>query len=92
MDRGGVVDRQDVGADVDGEHQFGAAEDDRLDLALAELGDQRLELALAVADDAAGGELLEDDPVDFVDPFGLDRDERDSARVEPAADMAPPSS
>ena len=65
MDRGRVVDRQHVGADVDREHQLGAAEDDRLDLLLGKLGDQRLELALAVADDAAGGELLEDDPVDF---------------------------
>ena len=65
VDRGRVVDRDDVGADVDREHQLGAAEHHRLDLLLGKLGDQRLELALAVADDAAGGQLLEDDPVDL---------------------------
>ena len=54
VDRGGVVDREDVGADVDGKHQLGAAEDDRLDLLLGKVGDQGLQLALAVADDAAG--------------------------------------
>ena len=66
VDRGRVVDRKHVGADVDRQHQLGAAEDDRLDLLLGELGDQGLELALAVADDAAGGEFLEDDAVDLV--------------------------
>ena len=65
MDGGRVVDRQDVGAGVDGEHQLGAAEDDRLHLLLGQLGDQSLQLALAVADDAAGGELFVDDAVDL---------------------------
>ena len=57
-----------IGADVDRQHQLGAAEHDRLDLLLGELGDQRLQLALAVADDAAGGQLLVDDPVDLAAP------------------------
>ena len=35
VDRGGVVDRKDVGAHVDGEHQLGAGEHDRLHLLLA---------------------------------------------------------
>ena len=68
VDRGRVVDRDDVGADIDREHQLGAAQHHRLDLLLGELGDQRLELALAVADDPPDGELLEDDPVDLLHP------------------------
>ncbi len=76
MDGGGVVDRQDVGADVDRQHQLGAAENHRLDLLLGELGDQRLQLALAVADDLPAREFLEDDAVDFGDPRLVDRDER----------------
>ena len=65
VDCGRVVDWNDVRADVDCKHQLGAAEDHGLDPLLGELGDQGLELALAVADDPAGGELLEDDPVDL---------------------------
>ena len=55
--RGGVVDREDVGADVDRQHQLGAAEDDSAGTSrLGEFGDQSLELALAVPDDAADGQ------------------------------------
>ena len=69
MDRGGVVDREHVGAGVDCEHQFGAAEDDRLHLLLCEIGDERLELALAVADNAACTQFLINDPVDLPQRF-----------------------
>ena len=71
MERGGVVHRQDVGAGIDRQHQFGAAKDDRLDLLLAKLGDQRLELALAVADHAPGGELVVDDAIDLLAQSGV---------------------
>ena len=69
MERGRVVDRKNVGADVYGQPQLGAAKHDRLYLLLAELGDQRPQLALAVADDASGGQLLEK-----VRNFGKDSD------------------
>ena len=68
---GGIVDWQDVGSRVDGQYKLSAAQHDRLDLLLGELGDQALQLALAVADDAAGGELFVDDAVNFTGPAGL---------------------
>ena len=70
MNRGRVVNGKDVCLGVDGEDQLGAAEHDRLHLLLGKLRDQRLQLALAVADDAAGGELLVDDPVDLGSRLG----------------------
>ena len=86
MDLGRVVDGKDVGPGVDRKHQLGAAEHDGIDPAFRKLGDQGLELALAVADDLSSGELLEDDAVDLVDPLLLDRDERDPAILQPAAE------
>src|SRR5437667_8363597 len=68
VDPGRIVDGKDVGAHVHRKHQLGAPEHYRLDALFGELRDERLELALAVTDDAAGGELFEDDPVDFADP------------------------
>jgi hypothetical protein len=65
MDCGRIIDRDDVGPGVDGKHQLGAAEHHRLNLLPGKLDDQSLELALAVADHAAGGELFEDDPVNL---------------------------
>jgi len=87
VERGRVVDRNDVRPDIDSEYQFGAAEHDCLHLLLGEIGNQRLQLALAVADDPACGQLFENDSVDFADPAWLDRREADAARFEPAADV-----
>jgi hypothetical protein len=85
VDRGGVVHRKHVGAHVHGKHQLGTAEHDRLDLLLGKLGDQRLQLPLAVAHHPSGGQLLEDDPVDLADPLGRDRREGYAAAFEAAA-------
>jgi len=85
VNRGRVIDRQDVRPNVDRQHQLGTAKNDRLDLALAEFRDECLKLALAVADDPAGGELLKDDPVDLRDPFRLDGREGDPASGDPVA-------
>src|SRR5579884_4014486 len=87
MDGGRGVNRENIGADVDGEHEFRAAKHHGLDFLLGKFCDQSLELALAVANDPAGGELFEDDAIDFLHPNIVNRHERYAARLEAPTDM-----
>src|SRR6185369_10078970 len=79
MDRGRIIDRDHVGPDIHREDEFSTAENNSLNLLLREFGDQGLELALAVANDPAHSQLLEDDPVDLVHPAGFDGNESNPA-------------
>ena len=73
MDFRPVEDRQDVGLGVDEQVELGAGQHDRLGPVLGEVGDDRLQLALALAADPAEHRLVIDDAVDDIDDLRLGR-------------------
>ena len=82
MNRSRVVDRQDIGANIDRHHELGAAKDHGLDLLLGKLSDQRLELALAVTHHATRGKR------DFSSLSGLSATHYDLVAREGGAERA----